>query len=248
MPFCEQANAYALIDLEVDWHELVPTGVPALHIPVYSCPSEPNAVARKLGGQPYVHPTNYGFNMGTWFIHDPNTNRSGDGAFRVNNPTRPKDFKDGLSNTLCASDVKAYTSYIRNVSTIDPTLPTSPIHFAGVTGELKLGPQMSQNTGHTVWCDGRVHHTGFTTVFSPNTIVPYVYNGNQYDIDYSSQQEGRHATRITYAAVTARSYHRAGVNTVRMDGSVHFVSDTVDLNVWRALGTASGGEIIPAQF
>ncbi len=246
MPYVELDNAYKQIQLDVDWHSLVDTGVPALAIPIYNCPAEPNSIVRIKDGKPYVHPTNYGFNMGTWFIHDPVTNAVGDGAFRVNRPTRPRDFVDGLSNTLCAADVKAYTSYIRNVTVIDPTLPSSPNHFMGATGELKLGPVLSNNTGHTVWTDGRVHHSGFTTVFTPNTRVPYVYNGNEYDINYNSQQEGKDLNRPTYAAVTARSYHSGGINTVRMDGSVHFVSNTISLDVWRSMGTASGDEILVA--
>ena len=51
-----------------------------------------------------------------------------------------------------------------------------PIFWA--SAELKLGPDDDDNTGHTVWCDGRVHHAGFTTTFVPNTVVPYVVDGN----------------------------------------------------------------------
>jgi len=43
-----------------------------------------------------------------------------------------------------------------------------------------------------------------------------------------------------YAA--ARSRHPGGVNTLRCDGSVGFVSNTIDLAAWRALGSSQGGE------
>ena len=88
-----------------------------------------------------------------------------------------------------------------------------------------------------------MHHSGFTTVYPPNTEVRYTYNGGVYDIDYNSQQEGRDMNRPTYAAVTSRSFHPGGVNIVRMDGSVDFVSESIDVSVWRALGTADGREI-----
>jgi prepilin-type N-terminal cleavage/methylation domain-containing protein/prepilin-type processing-associated H-X9-DG protein len=42
--------------------------------------------------------------------------------------------------------------------------------------------------------------------------------------------------------VSARSKHPGGVNTLRCDGSVGFVSDTVDLSLWRALGSSQGAE------
>jgi prepilin-type processing-associated H-X9-DG protein len=43
-------------------------------------------------------------------------------------------------------------------------------------------------------------------------------------------------------AVAARSAHGGGVNLMMMDGSVRFLRDSIDLGVWRALGSRSGGE------
>ena len=42
--------------------------------------------------------------------------------------------------------------------------------------------------------------------------------------------------------VSAGSRHPGGVNVAMIDGSVHFVGDAIDRHVWRALGTAAGGE------
>ncbi len=244
MPYSELTAAYRNIDFDTDWHDQVGTGIPALAVPLFNCPSEPNSQTRIRDGSLYVHGTNYGFNMGSWLIHDPATGQRGDGAFVVNEGRRLKDVTDGLSNTLAAADVKAYTSYIRNVDSIDTSFPSTPDHFLGTAGELKLGLSIDQNTGHTVWCDGRVHHTGFTTVFRPNTRVPYEVAGQTYDIDFTSQQEGRDLTRPTYAAVTSRSHHPGGVNTVNLDGAVRFVSDSISTSVWQALGSINGGEVI----
>lgn len=41
---------------------------------------------------------------------------------------------------------------------------------------------------------------------------------------------------------TARSKHVGGVNAVLCDGSVHFVSDDIELAAWRAVSTARGEE------
>jgi hypothetical protein len=43
---------------------------------------------------------------------------------------------------------------------------------------------------------------------------------------------------------TARSYHAGGVVTSRCDGSANLISDSVDLVVWRALGTPRGDEVV----
>jgi len=42
----------------------------------------------------------------------------------------------------------------------------------------------------------------------------------------------------------ANSFHAGGVNMVFADGSVHFVTDTIDLYTFRALATIAGGEVI----
>ena len=242
LPYVEGDNVHRLIDFAVDWHEQVEAGPTHAKISIFSCGSDIHAGLRYRDGAPYVHSTSYGFNMGSWLIYDPATQTSGDGAFLVSRRSRLARFRDGTSNTLCAADVKSFTSYIRNVDKIDPTFPASPEHFQGVSGELKLGPDTRKNSGHTVWCDGRVHHAGFTTVFTPNSHVSYNHEGRVYDIDYTSQQEGRDLERPTYSAVTSRSYHPGGVNVSMMDGSVFFKDSNIDPGLWRAMGTVDGNE------
>jgi len=44
----------------------------------------------------------------------------------------------------------------------------------------------------------------------------------------------------------ARSHHPGGVNVGFVDGSVRFVSETVDLETWRGLGSRNGGEVVGA--
>ena len=96
--------------------------------------------------------------------------------------------------------------------------------------------------------DARVHQTGFTTCFPPNTKVPYTSGGVNYDIDFNSMREGQSATGITYAAVTSRSYHSSGVNVLLMDGSVRSVSNSITPQTWRALGTPNGNEVVGNDF
>ena len=45
------------------------------------------------------------------------------------------------------------------------------------------------------------------------------------------------------AHIVSRSRHTSGVNATMCDGSVHFVSDDVDINVWRAASSMNLGEI-----
>ncbi len=38
-------------------------------------------------------------------------------------------------------------------------------------------------------------------------------------------------------------FHTGGCNVVLGDGGVHFVSDSIDANVWRAVGSRADGEV-----
>lgn len=249
LPFLEQSNARELVDLNVAWDAQRNTGVPTLRIPVFQCPSEVNDMVRlDDAGDPRVHPQNYGFNMGTWLVYDPVAGRRGDGPFYVNSRSSAANITDGLSNTMCVAEVKAFTSYIRNTADPGPEPPNSTDAFFGMDGQLKLGPNIQSNTGHTEWPDGRVHHSGITTTFTPNSQVTYQYEGRTYDIDFNSVQEGRSGDQPTYAAVTARSYHAGGlINAALLDGSSRSIADSIELSVWRALSTVAGGEVV-AEF
>ena len=178
------------------------------------------------------------------------TGRGGDGVFFPNSKLKFVHILDGTSNTLLLSEVKAFTPYVRNVGPSDATVPAGAARVvaeASAGGELKLGTDPNKNTGHTEWPDGRVHHTGFTTVLTPNTSVEFVHDGNTFDIDYSSWQEGKlsgGSVPPTYAAITSRSYHEGVVNSALADGSVRTVSESIDLTLWRALGTRAGNETV----
>ncbi len=256
LPYIEEAAAAVKVNLEVAYDQPPnsTSGVPTTRIGVFLCPSEANDRIRTKSGVAFVYPHTYGFNFGTWFVYDPATGDGGDGLFFPNSRLKAGQVSDGTSKTLCAAEVKAFTPYVRNTS--DPggsyprtAPPASPSDIATLAagGDAKIGPNTNDNTGHTEWPDGRVHHSGFTTVFPPNTKVPHVHNGATYDIDYSSRQEGNSATVRTFASITARSYHPGVVNAARLDASVHPVSDEIDPTVWRALGTRAGGEAVATE-
>ena len=243
----EQGNAGVRVNLEVAWDKQLDTGVPQTRIPVYLCPSEVNDTVRTKAGTPYVYPHNYGFNAGTWQVWDPATGQGGDGVFYPNARLSPTAITDGLSNTLMAAEVKAFTPYSRNMTSPAPEVPPATAAevaaLVAAAADKKMGPAVNDCTGHTEWPDGRVHHNGITTTLTPNTKVASGVAGARDEADFNSRQEGSSATLPTRAAITARSYHPGVVNAARMDGSVRAVRDSIPLAVWRAMGTRAGSEV-----
>lgn len=254
MPYLEQTNDYKKVRLDLEWHDPInlATGVQQLRIETYKCPSDPNSSTPYDAGpgEGLVETVNYGFNFGTWFVYDPVTNTGGDGCFYPNASLNTAAIRDGLSQTLCAAEVKTFQSYFRNSADPGPTPPSSPTVFASLAGgsQFQLGPNLNDNAGHNEWCEGTSHDSGVTTVFTPNFRVPYLHSdGRTYDIDYNSRYEGSSLTQRTYASVTARSYHDGIVHTLMMDGSVKVINNSIALRIWRALGTRASGEVVTNQ-
>ncbi len=244
LPFLEQGNLYQGIDFGRSYDSLVLPGgvrISSMRVPTYLCPSEPNDEPRTENGVLAHYPLNYAVNVGVWLVYDPGSDRGGDGAFFPNSRLRPCSFKDGLSNTLCAAEVRAYTPYFRNAARPSPALPGDPAQVAGLGGDFKA------SSGHTEWVDGRAHQTGFTAAFTPNTHAWLERDGTRYDVDWTNQQEGKSLTVATCAVVTARSHHPGTVNAVLMDGSVRGFADGISLAVWRALATRNGGEVVSGE-
>ena len=47
--------------------------------------------------------------------------------------------------------------------------------------------------------------------------------------------------------MAARSRHPGGVNATMCDGSVRFVKNSINFNIWRAISTTRGGEVVSAE-
>jgi prepilin-type N-terminal cleavage/methylation domain-containing protein/prepilin-type processing-associated H-X9-DG protein len=239
LPYLEQTALHNLIDWGQQNEFTSNQLVCRTRVAIYQCPSETNDRARVTTA--IVHyPLSYNFNQGTWFNFDPVSGQFGDGAFHPNRAMKDADFKDGMSNTLCAAEGKAYQPNLwdtMNPNTLGVPPPNSPSDLTAYFGGT------FDSNGHTEWVEGDIHETGFTTTFTPNTVVPYTTGGQTYDIDLTSLRDGESITLPTYAAITARSYHTGTVNVSMMDGSVRNASNSIDRNLGRALGTRQGGEV-----
>ncbi|QDT63220.1 DUF1559 domain-containing protein [Calycomorphotria hydatis] len=257
LPMLEQSNLYQNADLDLSYSNAAnKPSVTKQKIEAFLCPSD---IGQIVYSNEY-YGTSYGYNGGSWMIWDKDNLEQGHGAFSVNSKYGPRDFTDGLSNTLGFCEVKAFTPYVRDGSDGTATIPTAPATITGyAAGSLKgllFGGADGNASGHAEWVDGRIHQTGVTTTFGPNTVVSVTgastdttttLTAPAADGDFTSCREGKDngdCTGPTYAAVTSRSYHIGLVNSLLMDGSVRSATENIDLGVWRNLGQRNDGQVI----
>lgn len=241
LPYLEEENLESSINYAQDYETVQYAGGPiaAYRVATYLCPSEERDVVRLDDKGVAVHyPLNYALNRGVWQTFDPTHTKHEEGAIEPNRATPLRQIDDGTSKTLLVAEVKAYTPYFRDASINQPAPPVTPAEFCNMGGSFKA------DSGHTEWVDGRAHQSGFTATFPPNTRIECTQSGQVFDVDWTSKREGTTDAERTYSEVTARSYHSGGVvNAAMIDGSVQTFSSSVDVSVWRALGTRSGGEV-----
>jgi prepilin-type N-terminal cleavage/methylation domain-containing protein/prepilin-type processing-associated H-X9-DG protein len=112
-----------------------------------------------------------------------------------------------------------------------------------MASEIRQG-QGGDYRGNTWWGEG----SGFTTYRAPNSTLYDIITQNCVDTSQNSMN-GPCVIAGTLGlgnveVFAARSRHPGGVNVLLCDGSGRFVRDSIPLDVWRALGTAQGGEVI----
>jgi type II secretory pathway pseudopilin PulG len=203
-------------------------------VAVFMCPSENQDTDRVEGGVTYW-PTNYGACAGTWFVFDAARGTGGDGVFAPNRYLSASAVRD--PDTVAFAEVRAFTPYLRDggsPSAAGIPAPGAAGAVAGYGGSLRI------DGGHTTWADGNVHQTGVTTTFPPNARVEYGSGGASLSVDFTSAREGRSTTGVTYAAITARSFHGKFANAALIDGSVRAIENDIPVERWRAMGTRAG--------
>ncbi len=142
------------------------------------------------------------------------------GLFGNNSKTKIPTVADGMSNTLCLSELKYRMPYA------PPPLES----FEDVRG---------------VWTYGTMGGNVFSSQSGPNSGTPdRVWGCRDYPLEGMPCVQGNSPFVANFAA--ARSYHSGGVNVSFGDGSVRFVSSSIVLSTWQALGSRAGGEAVGA--
>jgi prepilin-type processing-associated H-X9-DG protein len=160
---------------------------------------------------------------------------------------------DGLSNTAAFSeDVLGTGAGLTNSSdtVIDGLQPTSTVSNSGVANSTATvsnsyafylvcktkNPLAGGASLYSDWATGDYWHAGSIT---GGTRYNHVMPPNTWSCGYGGTHDG--------GASTASSRHPGGVNVLISDGSVRFTKSTINVQVWEAMGSRNGGEIIDAS-
>lgn len=196
--------------------------VSRIWIDTFICPADPVGGIRQPESAGGRAPTNYVGNQGASVNFT-----AGDGIFFRNSRVRFADIVDGSSNTVAISEclrgdfnletLRDNYVGVRNVS-----------NAANISTCQALVPNFSDRGG--AWIGGQALNSTFTTNRPPNDVRVDCWGPSFGSTNF-----------------VARSMHPGGVNISYCDGSVTFLTSSVDPVLYSYMGTRNGGEVVTQQ-
>lgn len=274
LPYLEQGNLYRQWNLHVNGSDNVTPGRAggptnsklADHpLPAFLCPSMPTPI------NPYFPCySSYGWSRGSYDIHSPpqptdiiSTKGSplyaythSDGVFvtawdsglnqsmvnmwlakKAANPAwwndeslckqRWKNITDGLSNTIAvgesAHNLQGFSTSMVNKSPVTPPVPSSGL----TSGAADDGDYFSEGTMNVVMNTTSGPYYTRSMIGNVPALRDAIFNSPMYAF---------------------RSAHAKGCNFLFCDGTVRFIGDSIDMPVYKALGSRAGSESVDSDF
>jgi len=187
-----------------------------------------------LGGDTSTYIDPNGKLLGTWnhsnylaFFGDQNygaafARKGRPAAFGINYGARLVDITNGTSQTMI------FGEYLTGLPQAEAPSDLRGVHWIDIPGLSQLYTQAPPNSA-------------IPDLFTPSAkYCPPSHNRPDLNLPCA----GGSVNEMTAAS---RSRHRGGVNVLKADGSVHFVSQDVNLETWRAMGAISGGESVSSS-
>ena len=247
MPFMEQGTGFNAMNFLIPLYDLNGDDMPqnttvySMQVKAFLCPSD----VRDGIEIEFEMPCNYAACSGNGLpggFSLPASYGTPNGLFYSNSGTTMANITDGSSNTAAFGE-----SIIGTNSNIPPApaapnpqeivvqLPSGITTFADTFTYIPLvASDCLASTNYrwdrqTNWIDADYRHTLYDHYMTPNSTT------------YDCLRGPMHGWR------TARSRHPGGVNILFVDGSVHFIKNSINLVAWQAIGTVAGGEVVSSD-
>ena len=220
MPNLEQVNLYDKIDWKLSFGHAAYTPahanrtITSMELKVMTCPSGPRNLPPWLGA--YAR-----------------------GSYVANNgigPMRDSDLTDipvlrpvpGTSTTSASAAGVFYLNSNTRLSDIRDGSTNTVL-----LSEIRL-VAIDDFRGVLHYPEGPLYHHNST----PNSLVPDELRDTMCsDVSHAPCVDTFTSWNPRQLTMTVRSFHPGGVNVVMGDGSVHFINETITLNLWQALST-----------
>jgi prepilin-type N-terminal cleavage/methylation domain-containing protein/prepilin-type processing-associated H-X9-DG protein len=227
LPFVEAQNLQNLIDFSQPTSTGRNQAAATTAVKLFQCPSDTGS-GRVPGS---IHGgNNYVANVGTGTVNYGDYT-VGDGVFLLNRKVGFRDLLDGTSNTAAFSETLLGNGLDSAGATLaDPKRqvwklpggnPTTPADCDAAGGGSWSGQRGDR------WINGGYQSTLYNHFYLPNAAA--------WDCNNAAN---------TFGLTAARSQHSGGVNVLMCDGGVHFVREGITLEIWRALATRAGDEVL----
>ena len=255
LPQLEQPNLHSQFNFTKPISDPANSAARDTELLVFVCPSDPNATAdnhfqrggtKGLTTNTYAR-GNYVLNVGLdgncagpgttenpclngFYVSGTNLAKNneqvwGTGVGGVNKSFTYAAVTDGLSNTIAVDEIRA------GLDVLDPR---------GVWALGQVGSSLIARHG-IYGLSGRPNPCTANGEQFIGCIALRDKIGSRIDMECMGCDTSLGATEINVQA-GSRSMHPHGVNVLALDGSVHFLANSVDANVWFALHTRDGGE------
>jgi prepilin-type processing-associated H-X9-DG protein len=233
LPYFEQGNRYDVYDQAKNWFD--PENLPAVNqrVAVLECPASPRP--ERLDGVPEKNPWQSGVGAPTDYsatiyvdqrLEDTGlVDRAGAGILERNAAPRLDDVTDGLSNTILYAESAGRPYLYRQGKLVSEDLTGFRVNGGG-------------------WCrpatEISIDGSSQDGAVLPGPCSVNCTNGEDFaSAPFPHPYYGSFGTGEPYA------FHTGGANFVFGDGSVHFISDKINIREFARLVTRGGGEVAP---
>ena len=220
LPYLDQAPVYQRITFELPLNNPVNDAARRMELAVLRCPSDSDNTQPQAGGAINYYGTKGSSIM--WGAPDQT------GLFFRSSHIRFADILDGQSSTAAFAE-RLLTDGSNGIVTPDTDV------------FLSTANPMTQDEAIQMCL--AVDITNLANQFPMHMGAPWMHGNHTYlHVDLPNRRScGFFPTKAT---MPASSRHEGGINFLLADGSARFVNESLDLQVWRALGTRHGQEVI----
>ena len=242
LPYLEAGNSYSTFDFSYQVNGNNRNSQARIQvIPSYNCPSDPAPNRSIVAGIIDAGATNYMQCLGATSMQWSTAATPNHGIFYRNSFTRIGSITDGMSNTAFFSEIRKGPNGPGSLAVVaagtqdDFRVATRPTGTSWTGNDILVPPlSVCESRSTSAWLyRGLQYYRGLlVATYYTHTMSP---NAKLRDCILSG---------TTFGHMAARSYHTGGVSVGLADGSVRFTTDSVDLVVWRAVGTQANGEVV----